>query len=112
MIMQLCTAVLAGCPLQLVFKENALLHEKLSLPVQDARASSTLAFVFVPMHMIGGAWQPMLPIQQLCGPDGESTSCSTAGSTGVECVLHVQGQAGPRRKLDVPNSGASQAAQG
>ncbi len=90
-----------------------MLGQAALLPIMSVCA---VVFVCVPMHMIGKAWQPILPIWQICCSSGEISGCSTAGSTagntGGECVMHVQGQAGPRRKLDVPNSGASQAAQG
>lgn len=89
--------------------KHSMLGQAALLPIMFVCA---FVFVCVPTHMIGKAWQPILPTQQLCCPNGEVSNCSIAGSTGGECVMHVQGQAGPRRKLDVPNSGASEAAQG
>jgi len=107
MIMQLYIAVMAFCALGLFSTSTPCHLSSVCLQAQYARVSSTLAVMFVLMHMTGKAWQPILPIQQLCCPNGDISNCNTAGSTGGECVMDVQGQGGPRRKLDVPNSGTS-----
>ena len=70
LIMQLCIAVLAVCPLFLISKRNLCYLSSVCLQAQYARVSSTLALLFVPMHMIGKAWQPILPIQRLGFPNG------------------------------------------